>query len=475
MERGQGLYAVGNYQEAARVFEQGYREHPYSAFLFNAGVAYQKLGDNEHALTNFREYLRVDPSAPDAEKVRERIAKLEAEKSAPKGTPAKPGKRAAEDMKALVVVETQPPGAPLKIYLREQANTAPYRSGAENPGWKLVATSTAPANLTLDVGHYHIVVDSFSGYDATETDVDVMAGRVLQFRAALSQGSFMSFLRVTSNVAGAKVYVDDRRKARPPWGVTPYGALLGEGEHDVLVEAPGYEPKSTKVELARGEQRQLDVKLERVSYGLVRISGNVSELGVSVDGKSKGTWRSSRAPLELNLPSGTHRLTLSSPGHKTFTGSVEVPRGQVVTVRARMIPRYPRGAAWTQAAIGTAFLGAAIGLGIESNRLYGEIEDDQSAGVLENDDERITRGRIFAISADIGFVISAVLGGLATYNFVRDPLPESRAQFGAPRDFGAADSGAEAPRTRPARDGAESRRSQPAAAIGSTTLLGGRF
>src|SRR5207244_1976695 len=50
MERGQGLYVGGNYAGAAAVFEAGYVSYPYSAFLFNAGVCYQKLNDVEHAL-----------------------------------------------------------------------------------------------------------------------------------------------------------------------------------------------------------------------------------------------------------------------------------------------------------------------------------------------------------------------------------------------------------------------------------------
>jgi hypothetical protein len=437
MEKGQAAYAAGNYQEAAQVFEQGYREHPYSAFLFNAGVAYQKLSDHERALANFREYLRVDPSAPDAQKVRERIRQLELDQQRGAGK-VKPAATPAEEMKALVVVETQPPGAPLKIYLREQPSAPPFQAAAENPGWKLVATATAPANLTLDVGHYHLVVEAFAGHDATQTDLDVLAGRVLQFRAALSQGAFMSFLRVTSNVSGAKVYVDDRRKTRPPWGVAPYGALLGEGTHDVLVEAPGHVPKLTRVTLGRSEQHQLDVKLERVSYGRLSISAGRAELAVQVDGKLAGSLRGSGVPLELQLPAGSHRITLSSPGYKTYRGTVEIPRGQTLPVVAKMVPRFPRGAAWTQAVIGTVFVGAASVLGVESNRLYGEIEDDRDAGVLHNEDERISRGRIFAISADIGFAVGAVLGGLATYNFLRDPYPESSLAIRPAREFDAA-------------------------------------
>jgi hypothetical protein len=100
-----------------------------------------------------------------------------------------------------------------------------------------------------------------------------------------------------------------------------------------------------------------------------------------------------------------------------------------------MIPKYPRGAAWTQATIGAAFLGAAIYLGSESNRLYDDLKKDRKKGALEQEDSRIARGRWFAVGADAGFAIGGVLGALATYNFIRDPLPESSIKVQKPVEF----------------------------------------
>ena len=112
-----------------------------------------------------------------------------------------------------------------------------------------------------------------------------------------------------------------------------------------------------------------------------------------------------------------------------------MPRGQVLPVQANMIPKYPRGPAWTQAAIGVAFLGGAIYLGSESNRLYDDLKSDRKKGVLDQEDSRITRGRWFAVGADAGFAIGGVLGALAAYNFIKDPLPESSIQLRRPLEF----------------------------------------
>ncbi len=130
-------------------------------------------------------------------------------------------------MKSLVVIETEPDGAPLRIYQRVDANAARFVLGAaSNPGWKEVVATHAPANLTLDVGHYHVVVEKFRDFNASEADMAVSPGHVHQLKANLSQGQFMAFLRVSSNVIGAHVWIDDKQKQHPEWGEAPHGELV---------------------------------------------------------------------------------------------------------------------------------------------------------------------------------------------------------------------------------------------------------
>jgi hypothetical protein len=135
------------------------------------------------------------------------------------------------------------------------------------------------------------------------------------------------------------------------------------------------------------------------------------------------------------VASGPHKVVIESDGRKTFEGNIVVPRGQILPLRAKMIPKYPRGPAWTQAIIGAAFLGAAIFVGSESNRSYDQLKKDREIGALESSDSRATRGKWFAVGADAGFVVAGVLGGLATYNFIKDPLPESSVRPGKLLEF----------------------------------------
>ena len=470
MEKGQSLYLSGNYTGAAAVFEAGYVAYPYSALLFNAGVCYQKLGLVEPALAKFRAYLRVDPNAPDSDKVNRRIAALELAKAAlaaaPPALEAGPADAGVSDggpadagvgeaspsapkplvlpsgddqnaMKSLVVIETEPAGAPLRIYRRTEPSAQPFQVGATNPGWKQEVATNAPANLTLDVGHYHVLVDKFRDFNASEADMDVSPGHVHQLKANLSQGQFMAFLRVAANVIGAHVWVDDEKKLHSEWGESPHGELIPSGAHVVLVEVPGFESLLTNVDLRHGEQKELEVRLVRVGYGVLRIdsSGSAPSIKVRIDEQPKGVWRSGDDPLDARSDSGRHKLTVSSDGRKTFEGMIDVPRGQVLPLHMNMIPKFPRGPAWTQAVIGALLLGGSIYAGVESNRSYDQLRADRQSGILESSDGRATRGKVFAIGADAGFAAAGVLAALSSYNFIRDPLPESSVKHGKLLEF----------------------------------------
>jgi tetratricopeptide (TPR) repeat protein len=457
MEKGQGLYLAGNYQGAADVFEGGFKQYPYSAFLFNAGVCYQKLGDADRALGKFRDYVKVDPNAPDLEKVNQRIAALEAAKSVPTpgpevggsggsagsgggsgGVPAVTPVPQVDDesaMRSLVVVETEPSDAPLRFYARIDEGAPAFKLGTQNVGWKEITSARSPANLTLAVGKYHVVVDKFRDFNESHADIDVSPGHVYQFKANLSQGEFMAFLRVSANVRGAYVWVDDKKKERPFWGTTPHGELVSAGQHELLVEAPGFEPILAPVEVKHGEQQEMEVAMVRVSYGFLRIDSNAPEVKVRLDEEPKGVWRSGTEPLDVKAPSGQHKLTVVADGRKTFEGMVNVPRGQVLPVHVKMIPKYPRGAAWTQAVLGAAFIGAGVYFGTESNRIYDQLEQDREQGRLEQNDSRATKGLWYSVGANVGFAAGGVLGVLATYNFIKDPLPPSSIRSDKPVEF----------------------------------------
>ncbi len=475
MERGQELYAQKKYAEAADAFAAAYAAEPYAAFLYNEAVCHQKLGHLDLALEFFRKYLDADPNAPDAVPTRARIARIEAAlAAAPPASAAAdaaappPGDAGADlapdaaapspasqpsvvdepaDMKSLVIIESEPPGAPVSVYLRESPTASPFVSGETNPGWSRVVSGSTPLNTTLDVGHYHIVIEAFADFHRSETDMDVAAGHVHQFKANLRQGEFLAFLRVTSPQSGARIYLDDPPPhKRPPWGTTPHEGLVGLGEHRVWVARAGFQTASRTFRLSHGEQRELIVELARASHGILRLSGNAPTIDIEVDGHPAGSFHTG-APLDVDLPAGTHELVGRADGRKTVTGTVQVPRGRVLPVDLVMTPKTPRGGAWTQAALSAVFLGGGAFLGLRSNSIYDDLRADRRAGSLTGDDDRYTTGKIYAIGADACFGIGALFAAFSTYSFIKDPTPPSEMRPGNAYDFPEPDGSPAPPRS----------------------------
>jgi len=454
MERGQELYMQKKYDEAAEAFAAAYAIQPYAAFLYNEAVCHQKLGNNDKALALFNKYLAADPNAPDAEKVRGRIRRIEEATAAPPAADAGEGDAGVEAapppvdagttiveeqgpdlMKSLVMIESEPSNAPVAIYFRTNPSAPKFKYGDQNPGWQKVSTGQTPLHVTLELGRYHIVMEPFEDFHQSETDIDVAAGHVYQFKANLRQGEFMAFLRVTSPIPGARIYVDDPPPhKKPPWGRTPYEGLIGIGDHRIWVAKNGFETSSRTFSVAHGEEREELIELIRINKGIARFEGNAAAIEIEVDGKSIGTYRAG-SPLELELSAGRHQVAASADGRKDLSTDFEVPPGQIQPIDLVMMPTTPRGAAWTQAAVSLAFLGGGVALRMQSNNVYDSLVVDRDAGTLTESDDRYTKGKIYAISSTACFGVSGALAVLSGYNFIKDPTADSGLRPGKPLDY----------------------------------------
>jgi tetratricopeptide (TPR) repeat protein len=77
-EAGVSAYREGRYQDAVQLFLAADRLVPSAVLSFNVARGYEKLGDSARALAHYRDYLRREPSAANAEAVRRRVEELEA-------------------------------------------------------------------------------------------------------------------------------------------------------------------------------------------------------------------------------------------------------------------------------------------------------------------------------------------------------------------------------------------------------------
>lgn len=446
MERGQALYEAGRYIESAEEFLSAYEAQPFSAFLYNAGVAYEKVDDPGRAADYFGRFLQTDPQAGNAAALSARIERLrglalarEQAESAATAAAGATGQDAArvqaelatarqrlaeveaqlaalggkENFKSLLSVQITPPDATVTV--KDASGDTVYSGRGSLDA------------MTLDAGTYLIEVEH-PKYKTLSHRLNVAPGRVHVLVAEMSQGQFLGFLRVESDVPGANVFVDERDAGA--LGRTPFQNAVKTGKHHLWIERPGYKVVERDVDVQVGEDTTVKVDLERVDHGRVRVVANRPDAEVYIDGKRIG-----RVPIETEVPHGAHEVRVSAEGMKDWEETVDVQRGQATPLRVRLRPRMGRAGAWVTAGIAAGVLGGSIAVGMMGKKLDDGLANDRSAGMLRSDDDRPVRGKWYYIGADVGFGLTLGLAALSTYYFLRDPLPDSEGRVLEPRDW----------------------------------------
>lgn len=430
MEEGQAFYLQGRFQEAAAEFEAAYAAEPFSAFLYNAGVALERAGEIGRAADFFEQYLERDPSASDRRAVQERIDQLRAALEPPPTPPpadpddpdapppqvaeAPPAPELPEptagDFKSLLSVRTNPEGAQIRVSQADET----------------VAEGPAPFAHTLDQGRFLVTVEH-PDYQTVEQEVRIDPGKVYVVIVEMSQGEFLGYLRVVSNVAGARVFIDDQEG---PAGQTPFGAPIPVGPHHVRLERPGYGTEETEAEVNIGEDVTVRIDMTRVDFGRLRVTGNRGGARVLVDGERVGD-----VPYRGQLPAGEHRVVIADGGFKNFEENVVIRQGQETPIQFRLRPAVDRSGAVVTTTFAALFLGGGIALSVVSNNLLNDIRNDRDNGVLASDDARIDRGLYLSIGANASYGLALILGLIALYQFLHDPLPPSEGTVLEPRDW----------------------------------------
>ena len=115
-------------------------------------------------------------------------------------------------------------------------------------------------------------------------------------------------LDITSQPSGATVLVDHRERGATPLTLTD----LAPGAHLLQISKPGYRDVFETVTLDLGLPRPVSARLEPVT-GILLVITDPPSCDVVVKSVSLG----STPLLVTSLESGTHRLTISSPGYQT--------------------------------------------------------------------------------------------------------------------------------------------------------------
>jgi hypothetical protein len=264
-----------------------------------------------------------------------------------------------------------------------------------------------------------------------QTDITVEPGQVYIVVVEMSQGAFLGFLNVKTDVPGASVFVDD--KATGAVGTTPWGNVLPPGKHKIWVEKPGYVNVEQEVEVAIGDKKSVEIALERLPFGVLLVKANIPGAMVYLDERLLGP-----APVEeKEAPPGKHTLRVSAEEMKDYTTLVEIGRGATTKALVRLNPEPSRTPAWVSFGFAAALYVAGGVFGGIALHLDRELDAARKSGRLADDDPRITHGFLWALGADISFGLGLIITGMCVYYFARDPLPPSEGKEYDPVDMGA--------------------------------------
>ncbi|MCP4603347.1 MAG: PEGA domain-containing protein [Proteobacteria bacterium] len=410
MELGQEAFSKGSFEEAAEQFIGAFSASPFPAFLYNTGLAYEKAGDSDKAVDFYRRYLEAEPKAKDYTQVDMKIQALLTEADTPA---AEPDVRISEvEMKSLISVRTNPLDATVRI-LDIEGNEVSQSDGSS-------AQTVVRGQYTVEASH--------PDFRTVQTGINVVPGQVYIVVVEMSQGAFLGFIHVTTDVPGAAVYIDDKSAGQV--GITPWGNVLTAGKHKIWLEKPGYEPVEKEIEITLGEKVEYPVTLERLSFGTMLVKTNSEGAQVYLDGTLLGA-----APYEDKVAPGRHKLEVIAEGMKNYTAEVVVERGRHTKTLVRLNPTPSRISAWVSLGASVAiFTGGGV-FGYMALKLNNDLDALRSKGRLADDDPRIMQGFLWALGADLSFGVGAVVGALCIYYFLRDPLPPSEGKLFDPVDF----------------------------------------
>ena len=184
--------------------------------------------------------------------------------------------------------------------------------------------------LLYNIGNVHAAlgraVDAAAAYERylAEAGDRIERRRRREVEAALaSQRSRIGRVMVRTNVEGAAITVDGVDVATTPLD-TPIA--LAVGSYAIGARAAGWEGATRRVEVAGETEQTLEIELRRVAerQGTLRITANVSDVEVSLDGRAIG-----RTPLDQTVPvaEGAHVVEGARDGYRVAREPIEIEHG----------------------------------------------------------------------------------------------------------------------------------------------------
>lgn len=219
--RGAQLYQTEDYEGALEAFQRSYELAEVPVVLFNVAQCLRFLDRPAEAIAAFHRYLETEGELDAARREAVESAMQELE-----------GKLAA------VRIVVNVPGA--EVFLGD-------RRLGESP-------FAGPVYVGEGTQRFRAVRE---GYLPTERTMTLRRGQNANLRLEMEREPEEGTLVVSADVAGAIVYVDDRRI-----GEAPVERTFLAGEHDVVVEADGYRDFDETITLRDAQRLEVNAEME---------------------------------------------------------------------------------------------------------------------------------------------------------------------------------------------------------------------
>ncbi|HUS63754.1 MAG TPA: PEGA domain-containing protein [Kofleriaceae bacterium] len=427
-DKAQELFSSGNFADAAAKFEEAYATRPFSQFLFNIGACHEKLKAYDKAAEYYRKYVAAEPNAPDRAKTEKRIAALDKAAAEVKAAPPTP----PPDPNNPTATPPTPAPTPTAVANLEEIATRGFVVILSEPVGAIIyldskkskPLSKTPWNGPLS-GEHTILLER-EGYKPAEERIAPDPRQLLVLKIVMGEEDYLGWVDISSNVADASIYIDDRNVPLMQKG--RYSGNLPPGKHKVWVTADGYTEFTQEVNVVAAETYKVQANLQGAPVAYLDVRGqDVEKVKIYVDGKVL----CERGPCREPVPAGPHTIQVKRGGFKTYTADVDVQSKTQMTLRARLAEEPSRMDAVVMYIVSAAFLGGGIWAGLKANSIEDEIQKDIDAGEPppDEDDGRFTRGKIYAISADAALGVGGITLLMAVYYTFRDKGAASTGQI----------------------------------------------
>lgn len=376
---GTQFYNSGSFEQALQMYQGAYDLQPDVRYLFNIALAKEKMFDYEGCVVALQGFLRSTEGD-----------------SARRASRENAGQRLALCLERVTI--------PVR-FTSVPTNAAIFRRDGE----ARTLLGRTPQELPLPPGRHALEVE-MPGYVTQRREVVVAVGERAQPDFVLEK---LSSLRIEVDPSGARISVDSGE-----WEPAPLERQLEAGTYQVRVEKDGYEPAQRKLVVEPGAALSLVLPLRPLptirTLGIALGAGAAGDARVVIDGRARG-----RAPLEVALSPGTHRVRVTAAGWLPYADTIVVPEerdARLVVDLRQTRSSGNRIALWSLAgATGAATIaGSVFGtLALVDQRRFDD--DPTNPNVHE-------RGERRAETADALFVTAAVLAaGTVVYYLLTRP------------------------------------------------------